>query len=83
MSGLQILNVRNCYKIPHFVKTIMKHNVACVYIKVSRITGNKTSTSTSFGFFQSTFKVPVKANLLFEDMPGTDLYVVFCITNFS
>lgn len=83
MSGLQIFNVRNSYKTLHFMKTVMKHRVACVYIKGSRITGNKTSTSTSFGFFLSTFKLPVKANLRFEEMPETDLHAVFCITNFS
>lgn len=83
MSGLQKMNVRNLSKISHFTKTIVKHRSAYIYIKISRITENKTSTSTSFGFFQSTFEVPVKANLCFEDMPATVLCTVFCITNFS
>lgn len=83
MSGLQKMNVRNLSKISLFTKAIMKHRAACIYIKISRIIGNKTSTSTSFGFFQSTFKVPLKANLCFEDVPATVLCAVFRITNFS
>lgn len=66
MSGLQKMNVGNLYKIPHFKKTIMRCRTACIYIKISRMTGNKTSISTSFDFLKNTSKMSIKASYVLK-----------------